>query len=114
MTALTFHALQPFLSHAGTAVRVPSQGLKGSLERVLQECIGSKEGTMVSGMRYGRHLSIPGAPHAFQALVPADARQYPLQMLWFPNIYSHLLRISISTEMLSETDSRNLLDFINL
>lgn len=69
---------------------------------------------MVSSMRYGRHLSIPGAPHAFQALVPADARQYPLQMLWFPNIYSHLLRISISTEMLSETDSRNLLDFINL
>lgn len=35
-------------------------------------------------------------------------------MHWFPNISGHLLRISISTEMLSETNSRNLLDFINL
>lgn len=98
---------------AGTAVRVPSQGVKGSLERVLQECIESKEGTMVHAKTYG-HLSITGAPHAFQALAPADGWRHPLQMHWFPNISSHLLRISITKEMLSETDSRNLLDFLNL
>lgn len=54
----------------GTEVRVPSQGDKESLERVLQECIESKEGTMVHGKKYGR-LAITGAPHA---LVPAGAQ----------------------------------------
>jgi hypothetical protein len=69
---------------------------------------------MVHGRKHGCLSHVTGAPYAFQALVPADARLHPLQMYWFPNISSHLLRISISTDMLSETDSRNLLDFINL
>lgn len=51
---------------------------------------------------------------ALQALVPADARQHPLQTRCFLNISSHLLRFALSIEMLSETDLRDLLDLINM
>lgn len=97
---------------AGTVVRMPSQELKGSLERVPQKCIESKKGMMMDGKKHGS-LPSTGYPHAFLALVPADARQHPVLRHWFPNTSSHSLRTGVSVEMLSETDSRDLLDLMN-
>lgn len=49
---------------AGTALRMPAEGLKGRLEKVPQACKESSEGTMMDGRKY---VSLPstGAPHAF-------------------------------------------------